>query len=87
MLKSCIPTAGSVLWYDRIQQMKRLFRIFLWALAVFSAFNLVIDIGFLLNWWATGEQPHPELLEHWPWNLIVLSVLIYILNKGYEKQK
>ncbi len=59
-------------------------KVFLWIGVVISGFSLLMDSALLFGSWFNGERIHPQLLDHWPMNLVLVGVFIYFLKRSYK---
>ncbi len=53
-------------------------------LAIFATFTLYIDAYIVFDAFKTGERLHPQLAEHWPWNILMVCVLWFIVFRKSE---
>lgn len=42
--------------------------------ALVGSFNLIMDILIFINSTSSGERIHPQLMEHWPMNVIYVVI-------------
>ncbi|OGG51888.1 hypothetical protein A2704_06760 [Candidatus Kaiserbacteria bacterium RIFCSPHIGHO2_01_FULL_54_36b] len=59
----------------------------LWIGTIVAGFSLLIDSIIFFDSLLIGERLHPQLAEHWPMNMIVAGVFVYLLNKSYKAKE
>lgn len=54
--------------------------------AVLASFNLVIDIMVFFDTFIAGERLHPQLLQHWPINILLVIFFWYMVARERESK-